>query len=235
MIHRVFNVRVVDNTKILARGTGFVVDEDNREYLVTARHIVENLGSGDIQFMRDDGWATYPTKATEHGTGTIDISVIALLHTLVLKEARFTTPLGMDGIVYGQEVMFLGFPGGYDPNSAPKLGNGFPLPLVKYARLSSMPLRGYPMSLDGHNNPGFSGSRLCFAPNRPNEIRIAGVVTAYQYLKEPVYAKGDLETEWHVRANMGLAQAWDIQHALDLIHKNPVGAVINSSRVEATG
>ena len=226
VIHRVFNVRVVDNTKVLASGTAFVVDEDNREYVVTARHIAENLESGDIQVLRGNDWVSYPTQATEHGNGTIDVSVIALKQTLVHREARFTLPLGMEAIAYGQEVMFLGFPIGYDPNASPRTSSGYPLPLVKYARLSSMPLRGYPMWLDGHNNPGFSGSPVCFAPRRPNEIHVAGVVTAYRSLKDPVYSNEDLETGWYVRANMGLIQAWDIQHAINMILQNPVGAVI---------
>ena len=226
VIHRVFNVRVVNHSKVLACGTAFAVDEGNREYIVTARHIAELTEGCDIQVMGIEGWATCAAKAIEHAEGPIDISVIALLQTLVPKEGRFPVPLGVGGIVYGQEAMFMGFPAGYDPNAGPRLFNGFPLSLVKYARFSSMPYQGYPIWLDGHNNPGFSGSPLCFAPSKSNEIQVAGVVTAYRSLKEPVYAEGGVETEWYVRANMGLIQAWDIQHALDLIHKNPVGAVI---------
>lgn len=226
VIHRILYVRVVSNSEVLASGTAFVVDEANREYVITARHIAEHVGMGDIQVMRDNAWVTCPAQAVEHGDGRIDVSVIALMHTLVLEKARFPVPLGTGGIVFGQEVMFLGFPSVYDPNSAPALARGFPLPLVKYARLSSMARRGYPMWLDGHNNPGFSGSPLCFAPKKTNEIHIAGVVTAYQSLKEPVFAEGDLKTDSYVRANMGLILAWDIQFALDLIHRNPVGAAI---------
>ena len=140
VIHRIFNVRVVNNTEILAGGTAFVVDQDNREYVITARHIAEHLEGGDIQVMRGDGWVTYPAKSREHGKDTIDVSVIALLDTLVLKEGRFPLPLGLDGIIYGQEAMFLGFPVGYDPDSTPRLANGLPLPLVKY---DSLVTRGF--------------------------------------------------------------------------------------------
>ena len=37
VIYRMFTVRVVSNTKVLTCGTAFVVDEDNREYVVTAQ------------------------------------------------------------------------------------------------------------------------------------------------------------------------------------------------------
>ena len=227
ILHRIFNVRVANHTTVLSVGTAFVVDEDNREYLVTARHMAEPLGSGVLQVLGVDGWVTHSEEAVGHGSQSVDVSVIALARTIVPENGRFPVAFGMGGMIYGHEVLFLGFPTGYDPNSVPRLASGSPLPLVKYARMSSLPLKGFPMWLDGHNNPGFSGSPLCFVPSKSGELSVAGVVTAYQYLREPVYAKGDSETDLYVHANMGLIQAWDIQHALDLIHKNPVGAVIS--------
>ena len=132
------------------------------------------------------------------------------------------------GTILGEEMMFLGFPGGYDTSTGFELHNGFPTPLVKYARLSTMPLQNHPMWLDGHNNPGFSGAPLCFTPdsNKPSELAVAGIVVSYNQTKRPVYTRDGGEAEMYIRENMGLLHAWDIRYALELIDSNPIGLEI---------
>ena len=225
--HRVFNVLVADGPRVLDTGTMFVVEVDNREYCITARHIAEHIGGEGIKILRNDEWVSHPAIVVGHGEAKVDVSVIALRDVLVPNDGRFPLPLSSEGIIFGQEVMFLGFPDVYKPAQGLKLHSGFPLPLVKYARLSTTATLEYPMWLDGHNNRGFSGSPLCFTPNRPNEVCVAGVVTAYQGRKEPVYTENDEDTYLHILENTGLILAWDIKHALNLIRNNPIGAELH--------
>ena len=221
--YRVFNFRVTNNSEILSGGTMFAIDVDSCQYFVTARHIAKHIGSSGIQVMRDNQWVSYPAIVVGHGNGNVDVSVIALSDWLIPDGSRFPLPMGMDGAIVGQEMMFLGFPGVYDPSMGLSLHHGFPLPLVKYARLSGLHTPDHPMWLDGHNNRGFSGSPLCFAPNRPNELVVAGVVSAYQPSVEPVVSSGGEATGLYLRENTGLMLAWDIRYCLDIISNNPIG------------
>ena len=201
----------------------FAIDVDGRQYFVTARHIAKHIGSSGIQVMRDNQWVSYQTTVVGHGFGNVDVSVIALPDCLIPDGSHFPLPLGMEGVIVGQEMMFLGFPGVYDPSMGFSLHHGFPLPLVKYARLSNLPTRDHPMWLDGHNNRGFSGSPLCFAPNRPNELVVAGVVSAYKPSVEPVVSSVGEATGLYLLENTGLMHAWDIQYCLDIVNSNPIG------------
>ena len=224
VLFRVFNIRAPNGKG----GTAFALDIEGREYLVTARHVATELTGGSVGVFRSGQWVDYALSMVGHGPSNVDVSVLALPVCLIPKENRFPLPATMAGITYGQETMFLGFPIGYDPVSAFQLHNGYPIPLVKYAKLSSLPPKGYPMSLDGDVNSGFSGSPLCFARdhNKPGELTVAGVVVAAQNIKKPVYSATGTETGQYVYESMGLGRGWDIQHALDLVNANPIGPVI---------
>ena len=201
----------------------FAVDVDNRQYFVTARHIGELIGNSGIQVMRENQWVSYPATVVGHGPGNVDVSVITLPDCLIPDGSRFPLPMGMKGVIVGREMMFLGFPGVYDPSMGFSLHHGFPVPLVKYARLSGLNTAGHPMWLDGHNNKGFSGSPLCFTLNKPTEVVVAGVVSAYTYSIEPVVSSSGQASGLYLHENIGLMLAWDIQHCLDIINSNPIG------------
>ena len=223
VLYRVFTLRVLHEGKVVSGGTMFAIDVGDRQYFVTARHIAQEIGIDGIQVMSNDAWVSYPTTLVGHGKGEVDVSVITLSDALIPDESRFPLPTGSKGAILGQEMMFLGFPGVYDPSMGFSLHHGYPMPLVKYARLSSLPTTDHPMWLDGHNNRGFSGSPLCFSPGKANELFVAGVVSAYQPSVEPVIFPGGKETGLYLRENTGLMHAWDIRHCLDLINLNPVG------------
>ena len=79
------------------------------------------------------------------------------------------------------------------------------------------------MWLDGHNNRGFSGSPLCFAPRGTNDLTVAGVVCAYKPSVEEVISGIGKPAGLYVQENTGLMLAWDIWHCLEIIHSNPIG------------
>ena len=223
IFYRVFHLRVTDGETVLSGGTMFAVDVDERQYFVTARHIGQHIGSNGIQVMQNNMWVSHPATVVGHGRGEVDVTVITLQNPLIPDESRFSLPLGTTGMTIGEEMMFLGFPAVYDPAMGFSLHHGFPLPLAKYARLSNLPQRDQPMWLDGHNNPGFSGAPLCFAPKENNELVVAGVVCAYMHSRGEVVSGRGEPAGLYVQENTGLMLAWDMAHCVEIIQSNPIG------------
>jgi len=131
----------------------------------------------------------------------------------------------MEGLIYGQDVFFLGFP--YDLLGRIILGSeGYPLPFVKKATVSLFDSRV--IYLDGHNNSGFSGGPVVFPQTGKNEYRVAGVVSGYVERPEPVF-DGEHKTPLVYQYNTGIIVAHNIKAALDLITLNPIGCALGDS------
>ena len=131
VIYRVFRLKVGQQS-----GTGFAIEEDGKEYLVTARHLAEPLcGDCQIELFENGAWSPLEISTVGHGAGDLDISVLAPskrltpVHSLPLQASS-------KDLTYGQDAYFLGFPYGI---SDMVLGEtGCPLPLVKRATVSSL-------------------------------------------------------------------------------------------------
>jgi hypothetical protein len=83
-----------------------------------------------------------------------------------------------------QDAYFLGYPYGLHAEGG-SLNAHFPLAIVKKACLSMFALGGPDayILLDGHNNPGFSGGPVVFAPNGQGApTNVAAVVSGYKYV-----------------------------------------------------
>ena len=204
------------------QGTCFTIDVDNRQYIVTARHAVESFtGQGTIRIMHEEKSKDLQVKLIGHGEDDIDISVLSA--EFLISPTLPLTPTA-DRLMFGQDVYFLGFPynlAGDETGSW--LNRNFPLPFVKKAIVSQMSKTH--IFLDGHNNPGFSGGPVIFNQDLKKEnLSVAGVVSGYHYQKEPVYKTK--EQIGYYEYNTGIMVVYNIQHALDLIHQNPVGAII---------
>jgi S1-C subfamily serine protease len=132
VIHRVFRIAGEE-----LAGTAFAIDIEDRQYLVTARHVVEGLnGACTISLFQDRDWSTFPVTVIGHAQGDIDISVLApsRKHT---PDIPLPLPASADGLIYGQDAYFLGFPYGILTKFI--FGQeGFPLPLVKRATVSAL-------------------------------------------------------------------------------------------------
>ena len=73
VIYRVFRLKVG-----LETGAAFTVEEDGKEYLVTARHIAHTLqGTNEIEIFKDGVWSPLGVTTVGHAPGEIDISVFA--------------------------------------------------------------------------------------------------------------------------------------------------------------
>ena len=73
VIHRTFHIRHGKAT-----GTAFAIDRNNRQYLITARHVVKDFTSGiNIAIFRDGRWKTLPVELVGIGADVIDVAVLA--------------------------------------------------------------------------------------------------------------------------------------------------------------
>lgn len=203
--HRVFHIKYSGKT-----GTAFTIDVDNRQYLVTARHVVEGLSSpGMIEIFYNNNWHSIQVQPIWCDDPSIDIAVLSPPHqlspTLILEPT-------CHGIINGQDVYFLGFPYGQFTNHNYLLNN-FPFPFVKKAILSALTggsQNANILFLDGHNNPGFSGGPIVFSQPGVNnyDYKVAGVISGYNAVEQPVFAGGQ-PTEMTWMYNTGIIIGYD--------------------------
>lgn len=238
IINRVFHIK--NSNK---EGTGFAIEVDNRQYLITARHLVEGLKDGDtIEIHHENKWKTVKTKPFFPQIKEVDVAVLVL-------PIQIAPPLPIDlsltGLVIAQDMYFLGFPYGLFMEGRP-IDNFFPLPFVKKGICSGIvraPSDYCIVFIDGYNNPGFSGGPIVFIDTQTKKLKIAGVVSAYRNQEDKVirkllkkYAKvennvqsdqiKEVETNMVVKTNAGIVIGFGIQNVLDVISKNPVGTLV---------
>ncbi len=203
-----------------SQGTAFTVDINDRQYLVTAQHVLAEFDTdGTIEIFSNGRWVPMPVELVGHAPENVDITVLAPSRRLTPADLPMT-PLGRGPrLTYGQDVYFLGYPYGF-------LGrhtfgsDGYPLPFVKKAAVSL--LDGAVLYLDGPNNPGFSGGPVVFQEAGSREFKVAAVVSGYRAVPEPVLHRQD-DTGLTVSHNTGIIVTHAINGVLDLIEQNPIG------------
>ena len=220
-----------------ASGTCFTINVDNRQYIITAQHLFICKDEHDYWEFRGDSidikfnkrWNPIPIRIIGHCEQEIDISVLTAQIPLPIL-GGFEFPTETNGIWYGDEMYFLGFPHGREAD----IGANIPFAILKSAKVSAGNL-DY-LLLDGHNNSGFSGGPVVYKKTQlispkegglsmrggPNPLLFAGVVSGY--FEEEV--AGDLiQTNVGVKSkvNSGMMLVYRIEHALALIQQNPIG------------
>jgi len=223
ILHRTFQLKYEDRI-----GTCFSIDHSGRQYLITARHVIEGISNSDtIHIYYKGDWNWINVELVGLGSDNIDVGVLAppiqLSPTLELEPTT-------KGIYLGQEVYFLGFPYGLRGEIS-ELNRQFPLPLVKKGTLSASyfgPDKN--LLVDGHNNPGFSGGPVIFShPNAiPPVYKVAGVISGFQYQWESIFLENE-ETSLRFKYNTGIVVAHNIQHVIHIIESNPIGFLLSSN------
>ncbi|WP_320007628.1 serine protease [Maridesulfovibrio sp.] len=217
-IQRVFQIQVNNST-----GTCFTVEHKNKQYIVTAKHIVAEIEEKTtIEIFHNKQWKTIEVQLVGFADNPIDIAVLT---TDIQISPLYPLPATAKGSVYGQDVYFLGFPYGLYEHVG-EMNNNFPLPFVKKATLSSMSLTDEIQIyyLDGHNNPGFSGGPVVFKEPYPTEkdFKILGVISGYRFESKPIHDE-DKTLPYYVKENSGIIISYGIKHATDIIEQNPIG------------
>jgi S1-C subfamily serine protease len=226
VFRRTFFIRYGDAT-----GTAFTVEQDKRQYLVTAAHVCEGIKDGVTIFARrHDRWDEWPVKIVGmggHGMLEADVAVFALPHQI---SPSFPMPATSQGIVWGQEVFFLGYP--YGLHTTLDVNNGYPLAMIKRGLMSGSrgdKSGGETFLLDGHNNPGFSGGPVVFRPhnNASLDFQVLGVVSAYRTENVDVFFEGK-PTGLTSPMNTGIVVCPSIKRVTDMISANPIGPEITT-------
>jgi hypothetical protein len=252
VFRRVLMIRGMGSTSF---GTGFTLEADGRQYLVTAKHVVAGLKTeGSIEIRQGEAWLPLPVKVLRCDD-PVDIAVL-----VPPKQLTVVFPLEptMKGMRYGQDVYFVGFPYGLFTNGE-GINGGFPLAFIKKAIMSaSTNDRGVlAIFLDGQNNPGFSGGPIVYRDLDKSDFtyKVMGVVSGFRFDRNPVLkpieikpeqiqtedmARGRIiqksghiyrleETDELVDFNTGIVAGYGIDHALALISKNPVGPKVDAN------
>ncbi|WP_277372330.1 serine protease [Pseudomonas sp. AA-38] len=215
-IQRTFHIKIGDST-----GTCFTIDVKNKQYIVTARHVASGLTEGSsIEIFHQNAWKNMPVTVVGHCAGEVDVSVLAANQQISPVYVLEPTSAGM---MYGQDVYFLGFPYGMAADVGP-MNRDFPIPFVKKGIVSCMLFEeGVQIYyLDGINNPGFSGGPVIFKKSNVGDYKVCSIISGYRYAEEPVYQNG-YPVPLELRANTGIVITYGIKHAVDLIEANPIG------------
>jgi len=243
-------VRLIRPTNSKTHGTAFTLEVDKRQYLITAKHVVAGLKAEDtLQIYKAKKWKTLKVKVLRCDN-PIDIAVLIPPTQLTVTFALEPT---MKGIQFGQDVYFAGFPYGLFTDGWQSPIPFMKKAILSASFKRDGVIRIY---LDGHNNPGFSGGPIVYRDLRNKgtfTFRLAGVVSGFRRDFNPVLqpekikeeeikpedrAKNRIiqkdgqllrlnDTEQMVQINTGIVVGYSISHALDLIHKNPIGPMVS--------
>ena len=229
ILNRVFPFAFGEHT-----GSCFIIDADERQYIITARHLVPNISSHDtVRILIREVWRNIEVVPIFPENNKTDIVALAG-NKLVVPKMEIL--MGTGGIHIGQDVYFLGFPFGlatqFDKLATSRIA------FIKKAILSavdSRPDSGNIIYLDGHNNPGFSGGPVIFANYEQHErLEIAGVISGYR--NQPTKVKSALIEDYdsntsdskkkivhYVLENTGIVVAYHISEIEKAIKVNPIG------------
>lgn len=212
VLRRVLNVRVNAGTEHEGTATAFTIDVDGREYLITAKHVVQGLKDEDkLDVFMNGDWEPLTVRIFRCDD-PIDIAVLIPPHQLTVN-----FPLSFDGsFQFGQDAYFLGFPLGIQ--SPGQGANGpYPLALIKRGTISGVvPIdvqkKASMLLLDGYNNPGFSGGPIVFRDFGESGyvMKVLGVVSGFIPEVVPSMNEHDIATP----ANAGAAaksEPWRIR------------------------
>ena len=212
--------------KALEYGTAFAIDYENKQYLITAKHLIDPSNQTSIRFFFNKKWVEIPVTLLGLGAGEIDIAVFRAQAQLCTPV--FDLPASSKDMVIGQDVYFLGFPYKMWTDGG-EVMRGRPCPFIKKGTLSSAFVSddGVPrIYIDAINNEGFSGGPIVFHTHGKYDFRIAGVVSKFKIEYETVIDPAGDHTEMTVAYNTGFLIGYEISNAIEIIKRNPNGTPI---------
>lgn len=219
IIQRVFLLKINNNV-----GSSFTIEDKEKQFLITARHLLNgNISPKIIEIFRNGSW--YKTNVTPIFSGNEKVDIVAFELPTRISPTHPLTPTSK-GMFYGQDMYFLGFPYGLkvDDKGA---NNHFPFPFVKKGILSAFETDkddNQIIYLDGHNNPGFSGGPIVFYDLDTKELKVAGVVSGYRNQFDKIYKNNGKknpslqnDTEYYTLSNSGILVGYRIDSIISAI------------------
>jgi S1-C subfamily serine protease len=218
VLRRVFHIAYQGST-----ATGFTLDIDEKQYLVTASHVLGNNPNDviSLSIMHNEQW--HPVQARLVGNAPYDSDIAVLSLPQILTNCGNPLPIAEECSL-SQEAYFLGYPLG----TGMQLGavhNFYPMPFVKRAIVSAFNTGGRPLMyyLDGINNPGFSGGPVVVRDPKTREFQVLAVISGYRMVHRPIHYNGETVTGLVFGENSGIINSVGVLHARDLARANPIG------------
>lgn len=236
-------------------GSAFTLDVDGRQYLITAKHMVDDLKKEDsIDIYKGDQWLPLGVKVLKCAD-PIDIAILVPSEVLT-PSLPLDTISNSHQFLMGQEAYFAGFPFGLHM-SGNNLNGDYPLAMVKKDNFSATFTEDGAniIALDGFNNHGFSGGPVVFRDisKQNSPLYVVGVISGFRpelsaVMKPEKIEPGDdmskverwrivklkdgqnavlRDTDQIVGLNTGIIISYSIQHAIDFIRTNPIGPKIS--------
>ncbi|MGC2194901.1 MAG: serine protease [Terriglobales bacterium] len=200
-------------------GTAFVIDHRNKQYLVTAKHLVSSLPAKNavVQLFQSFEWRNLKVNIVTCKNEDVDAVALQFDTPDKISLDPAIEPLGKSVVLLGSEVFFFGYPsGGLHTLAA---NNGQYLPFVKHGFLSASDWTNTDAVIyyvDGFNNKGFSGGPIIGFVQDKKEWRVIAVVSGY--LPESTQVKVGREmVDSKQMVNSGILVGYSIQHVLDAI------------------
>jgi hypothetical protein len=210
--------RVLELKTSTGRATAFTLDQGERQYLVTARHLFEP-GDSTPTVTVSNAWLApqdLQLDLLEVDPPAADVAVAPLATRLTTE---LELPATFTGFGLSQQVHFLGYP------------YGLATEVSREGRQRAAFIKGATVSasawvdgvhliyLDGINNPGFSGGPVVGQPSGTgSRLTVCGVVAGYRSQTQPVYIGAQPIAA--IRENTGIIITTQIAHVTDAIHKH---------------
>jgi S1-C subfamily serine protease len=211
-------------------GTAFILDYEDRQYFVTARHLMENAGDkATVELLgpSDKAWKSYPVTVLLGKNKCVDVAVLVPNDKKLTAAEPIPYPYQF---AFGQEAYFLGFPYGLYTTFAGDSAGG--VALIKHAYVSAQVNCSAIMPdgdknerlilLDGLNNPGFSGGPVVapdmFSPFTNIRVqKLIAVIGGFRNENSPLNVDGKAMPNATTVTNTGIIIATPIEKAVELI------------------
>ena len=216
--------RIFDRTYLIVTdvgaGTCFSVDYEGQEFIVSVGHLFKTeLKDGsavEVTLYLKKEVKKLTVKVYKPLKNTIDIAVLILPQKISKKESY---DLGGD-CMFGQDVYFLGYPMFSGKMLFTRDINGQILPLFKKASYAGVIVSKDTVSnilLDGHNNPGFSGSPVIFYDYNDNKYKVIAIISGY-FIQENKN-KGRCKRSSTNQENSGIISCFGIEDAIAIMNR----------------
>ncbi len=174
-------------------GTMFSINVDDREYWLTAKHILTGRKSGPAGEFSDKTvsldvldpigdaikWNSVQFAVIDPGK---DIDIVVLVPNIKLQDVGIPSLKVSSSMGIGQECSFLGFP--FANTWTATFSNStqstqYKMPFIKHCYISGIVRQPAAiLVLDGINNPGFSGGPVLYQTG-PSQV-VLGVISGYR-------------------------------------------------------
>lgn len=238
------------------KGTMFSIEVDNREYWLTAKHILTGRKTSPAGEVKESSvsldvldpigeaikWNTFQFAVIDPGK---DIDIVVLvpkveLHNIGIRSLKVSSgDFGM-----GQECSFLGYPFANTWTATFQNSTQYKMPFIKICHISGIIRQPTAvLVLDGINNPGFSGGPVLYRTGaeqvvlgviqgyqaEPGEVHTIEVPDVSSAVQTPDQKKPQATKKKDVvDLNTGIIFAFMADSAVDAIRKNPIGRLVEA-------